>query len=163
MFFGIPILSFVFVHTLITLVAIGSGLVMLAGMTSNRRRDGAHAIFLLFSVLTAITGFVIQVRPVTPAVTLGVILSVVLLIALAARYVFAMRGTWRWIYVVTATAALYFNCFVLVVQIFVKMPALHAIAPGTPPSGPVFGAVQGVVLLALVVAGYLGVRRFRPR
>lgn len=163
MVLGIPVLSFVFVHTLITLVAIGAGLAMLAGMMGNKRRDPAHAIFLLFSVLTAITGFVIQVTPATPAVQLGVLLSVLLLIVLPARYVFSMRGAWRWIYVVTATAALYLNCFVLVVQLFLKVPTLHAIAPGAPPSGPVFAAVQGLVLILFVIAGLVAVRRFRPR
>jgi len=163
MFFGIPIASFVFIHTLITLVAIVSGLVMLSGMLSGGRRGSAtHTVFLLFSVLTAITGFMIQVKPVTPAVILGVLLSVLLIIALAARYLFGLRGAWRSIYVVTAVAALYFNCFVLVVQSFQKVPALHAIAPGVPPAGPVFGATQGVVLIAFVVAGFLAVRRFRP-
>jgi hypothetical protein len=163
MFFGIPIASFVFVHTLITLVAIASGLVMLAAMLRNVRRDSAHTVFLLFSVLTAVTGFMIQTVPVTPAVILGVLLSGVLIVALAARYYFRMAGAWRWIYVVTATAALYFNCFVLVVQSFQKVPALHAIAPGIPPSGPAFGATQAVVLIAFVVAGFLALRRFRLR
>jgi len=163
MFFGIPIASFVFVHTLITLVAILSGLAMLSGMLSGGRRGSAtHTVFLLFSVLTAITGFIIQVKPVTPAVILGVLLSVLLIIALAARYLFGLRGAWRSIYVVTAVASLYLNCFVLVVQSFQKVPALHAIAPGPAPGGPVFGATQGVVLIGFVVAGFLAVRRFRP-
>jgi len=162
MFFGIAVNSFVFVHTLITLVAIASGLVMLFGMLGNRAMPAVHAVFLLFSVLTAITGFIIQVTPPTPAVKLGVILSVVLIVALAARYVFRMAGTWRWIYVVTAVLSLYLNCFVLVVQAFLKVPALHAIVPAVPPAGPVFGATQGVVLLFFIVTGFLAARRFHP-
>jgi hypothetical protein len=49
-----------------------------------------------------------------------------------------------------------------VIQSFLKIPALTALAPGNPPSGPVFAVVQGIVLLffALVIIG--GVRRFRP-
>ena len=163
MFFGIPVASFVFVHTLITLVAIVAGLVMLYGMLGNRRMDAVHSVFLLFSVLTAVTGFMLQIKPVTPAVMLGVILSVVLLVALAARYLQGMRGAWRWIYVVTAVLSLYLNCFVLVVQSFLKVPALHALVPSVPPAGPLFGAVQGAVLLFFVVTGFLAVRRFHPR
>ena len=162
MFFGIAINSFVFVHTLITLVAIAAGLVMLVGMVRNQRMDLVHAVFLLFSVLTAITGFVIQVTPVSPAVIFGFLLSVLLAVALVARYVQHMAGAWRWIYVVTAVASLYLNCFVLVVQSFLKVPALHALVPGVPPAGPLFGAAQGAVLLLFVVAGFLAVRRFRP-
>ncbi|MEJ0028050.1 MAG: hypothetical protein WDN01_18650 [Rhizomicrobium sp.] len=163
MFFGIPLDSFVFVHTLITLVAIVAGLIMLAGMLRNARQDLVHAIFLLFSVLTAITGFVIQIAPVTPAVAFGFLLSVLLVLALAARYLHGMAGAWRWIYVVTAVASLYLNCFVLVVQSFLKVPALHRLVPSVPPAGPLFGATQAAVLIAFVVAGYFAVRRFRPR
>ncbi len=162
MFFGIPIDSFVFVHTLITLVAIAVGLVMLWGMLRNERMDAVHTIFLLFSVLTAVTGFIIQVVPVTPAVATGFALSIALVPALAGRYVYRLAGSWRWIYVVAATVSLYLNCFVLVVQSFQKVPALHAIAPGVPPSGPVIGATQAAVLIALIVAGYFSVRRYHP-
>jgi len=162
MFFGIPVGSFVFVHTIITLAAIAAGLLVLFGLLRNNRMNALTAIFLLFSVLTDITGFVIQITPVTPAVMLGAILAAVLLPTLAARYLFAMRGMWRWIYVVGATLSLYLNCFVLVVQSFLKVPALHAIVPAVPPAGPIFAATQGVVLILFIVAGYLGVRRFHP-
>jgi hypothetical protein len=154
---------FVAFHTAITLVAIVSGLLMLFAMLRNDRANGMTNVFLLFSVLTAVTGFMIQIRPVTPAVQLGVILSVLLVFALLGRYMFRMRGAWRWIYIVTAVTALWSNCFVLVVQTFSKVPALHAIAPGNPPSGMVFSAVQGIVLLFFIVAGTLSLRRFRPR
>jgi len=162
MFFGIPIGSVVFVHTLITLVAIVAGLTAQVGLLRNARMNLTTAIFLLFTVLTVITGFMIQVTPVTPAVILGYVTSAALIPALVARYVFGMRGAWRWVYVVTATISLYLNCFVLVVQAFSKVAALHALAPGAPPSGPVFAATQGVVLILFIIAGYLGVRRFHP-
>jgi hypothetical protein len=73
-----------------------------------------------------------------------------------------MAGAWRWIYVVTALASLYLNCFVLVVQSFLKVPALHALAPAVPPAGPIFGATQGAVLLFFIVTGFLATRRFHP-
>ncbi|MBL6854322.1 MAG: hypothetical protein ISS15_14830 [Alphaproteobacteria bacterium] len=163
MFFGIPFGSLVFVHTIITLVAIVTGLLVLFGLLRSDRMNGMTAIFLLFTVLTDISGFVIQIKPVTPAVTLGVVLAAVLIPTLAARYLFAMRGMWRWIYVVGATLSLYLNVFVLVVQAFLKVPPLHAIVPAVPPAGPVFGATQGVVLILFIIAGYLGVRRFHPK
>jgi hypothetical protein len=162
MFFGIPVGSFVFVHTMITLVAILAGLIVLFGMLRNERMSAMTAIFLLFTVLTVITGFMIRITPATPAVILGFVLGAVLLPALAARYLFRLHGAWRWVYVVTATAALYLNCFVLVVQAFQKIPALHALAPGATPAGPVFGATQAMVLILFLIAGYLGVRRFHP-
>jgi hypothetical protein len=49
---------------------------------------------------------------------------------------------------------------VLVVQSFLKIPALHALAPNG--SEPPFAIAQGAVLLFYVAIGYLAVRRFRP-
>jgi hypothetical protein len=73
-----------------------------------------------------------------------------------------LSGAWRWIYVVTALLSLYFNVFVLVIQSFLKIPALTALAPGNPPAGPVFAVVQGVVLVFFVVVIIGSIRRFRP-
>jgi hypothetical protein len=64
--------------------------------------------------------------------------------------------------VLTALISLYFNVFVLVIQSFLKIPALTALAPGNPPSGPVFAVVQGVVLVLLVLFTIGAIRRFRP-
>src|SRR6201985_3976118 len=93
---------------------------------------------------------------------LGVLSLILLAIACYALYGQKLSGSWRWIYVLTALLSLYFNVFVLVIQSFLKIPALTALAPGNPPSGPVFAVVQGIVLLffALVIIG--AVRRFRP-
>jgi hypothetical protein len=71
-----------------------------------------------------------------------------------------LAGSWRWIYVVTAVAALYFNVFVLVVQSFQKVPALNALAP-TQTESP-FKRAQLVVLAVFVVLGALAVKNFHP-
>jgi hypothetical protein len=73
----------------------------------------------------------------------------------------SLAGRWRAAYVITAILALYLNVFVLVIQSFIKIPALHALAPNIPPSGPIFGAVQGVVLIVFVAAGWLAVKAGR--
>jgi hypothetical protein len=159
MIFGMT--TFTFVHVVITLVAIVSGLAALFGMLGNRRMDGLTAIFLLFTVLTSVTGFLFPFHGMTPAIIVGIISCVLLALALAGRYLFRLAGAWRWIYVVTAVMALYLNCFVLVVQSFLKIPALHALAPKG--NEPPFGIVQGIVLILFVVFGVLAVRRFHPR
>jgi hypothetical protein len=155
--------TFALIHTAITLVAIVAGLVMLAAMLRSDRAGLVSAIFWIFTVLTDITGFLLPYTTVTPAVIFGIVLAVLMIAGIAARYLFGLRGVWRPVYVVTAVLSLYMNCFVLVVQLFSKLAALHALAPGNPPAGPVFAAVQGVVLVAFIIAGYLGVRRFHPR
>jgi len=158
MIFGLTI--FAFVHVVITLVAMAAGLFAIFGMIGNKRMDGMNAVFLLFTVLTSVTGFLFPIHGLTPALILGMMSMVVLAIALTARYLYAMSGAWRWIYVVTAVAAQYFNSFVLVVQSFLKIPPLHALAPQG--NEPPFAIAQGVVLLFYIVLGYLAVRRFRP-
>jgi len=64
--------------------------------------------------------------------------------------------------VLTAMISLYLNVFVLVIQSFLKIPALTALAPGNPPSGPSFAVIQGVVLLFFVVVIIGAMRRYRP-
>ena len=57
---------------------------------------------------------------------------------------------------VSATAALYLNLFVLVVQSFLKVPALNALAPnGTEPP---FVVAQAALLLAAIAFGYVAIR-----
>jgi len=88
----------------------------------------------------------------------GAISLILLAVALFAFYGRHLAGRWRTAYVITATMALYLNVFVLVIQSFIKVPPLHALVPAIPPAGPIFGAVQGVVLLAFVAAGWIAVR-----
>jgi hypothetical protein len=158
MFFGLT--PFTFIHVLITLVGIMSGLIVLFGMLGNHRMNFVTATFLLFTVLTSVTGFLFPIHGLTPALILGMMSIVVLAIAILARYAYAMHGAWRWIYVVTAVIAQYFNSFVMVVQSFLKIPPLHVLAPQG--NEPPFAIAQGIVLLFYIVTGYLAMRRFRP-
>jgi len=93
---------------------------------------------------------------------IGILSLVLLAIACIALYVTELSGAWRWIYLLTAMVSLYLNMFVLVIRSFLKVPALTALAPGIPPSGPVFAVVQGIVLVFFVVAIIGAIRRFRP-
>jgi hypothetical protein len=157
---GLSTATFTLVHVGITLIAIASGFVVLYGLLNSRRMDTLTDIFLVFTVLTDVTGFLFPFSGVSPAFILGIISSVVLVPTLTARYAFAMVGWWRSVYVIGAVLSLYFNCFVLVVQAFQKIGPLHLVAPKG--SGSPFAAAQGLVLLFFLVTGFLSVRRFRP-
>ena len=160
MFLGMDWLTLL--HVLISLIGIVAGLVVLADLIANRYRAGWTAWFLLFTVLTSVTGFVFFHNDhLTPAQIFGIISLIALAVALYALYGRGLAGGWRGAYVVTATIALYLNVFVLVVQTFAKVPSLKAIAPGNPPSGPVFMAVQGIVLLAFIFLGWKAWRDFK--
>jgi len=148
-------------HVLLSLAGIASGLVVLLGMVNARPLDGWTGFFLATTVLTSVTGFLLPAMGFDPARRVGVISLVVLAVAIVARYGFRLRGAWRWIYIGTATFALYLNCFVGVVQAFQKIPALRALAPMG--SEPPFVIAQILVLGLLVLLGILALRRFQPR
>jgi hypothetical protein len=146
------------VHLAISLAAILTGLPVLAAMLKGQTPVTLTGIFLGLTVLTSATGFLFHNTTVTPGMIIGAISLVVLAVALFALYGKHLAGRWRAAYVITATLALYLNVFVLVIQSFIKVPALHALVPAIPPAGPVFGAVQGVVLLAFLWAGWRAVK-----
>lgn len=153
---------FTLFHVVLSLIGIAAGLMVLRGLLASNALNGWTATFLATTAATSITGFLFPFHAVTPGIVLGVLSLIALAAAVAGRYGFHLAGPWRWVYAIGAVTALYFNVFVLIVQAFVKVPALHALAPTTPPSGPAFGAVQGIVLVFFVVMGVLTVRRFRP-
>ena len=147
-------------HVVISLVAILAGLIVLRGWLTARRLDGWTLIFLLFTLATSVTGFFFPFHGFTPAIGTGILSVVVLFAAFAALYAFHLEGSWRWIYLVSAAIALYLNVFVLIIQAFLKVPALHALAPNG--NEPPFAIVQGIVLVLFVIGGFLAVRRYRP-
>jgi hypothetical protein len=162
MILGMSLATFTTVHVAISLIAIVAGLVVMGGMLGSNRMPGLTAIFLLFTILTSATGFLFPFNGVTPGDIIGALSLVLLAIACIALYAMKLSGAWRWIYVLTALLSLYFNVFVLVIQSFLKIPALTALAPGNPPSGPVFAVLQGLVLLFFILVIIGAVRRFRP-
>jgi hypothetical protein len=146
-------------HVVISLIGIATGLVVLLGMLRGNRMDGLTAVFLITTVLTSATGFILPAPHFLPSHAIAILSLVVLAIALAARYKFHMAGAWRRTYVITAVIALYFNLFVLVAQLFMKVDALKALAPTQ--SEPPFAIAQGTVLLLFVILGTLAAKRFR--
>ena len=160
MILGLSLEAFTLLHTLVSLVAIASGLAVLYGMLRSRRLPRLTSLFLSTTVLTSVTGFMFPSGAITPAAIVGIISLVVLAFALLALYAFRLSGAWRWIYVVSAVLALYLNAFVLVVQAFQKVGFLHALAPNG--SEPAFVVVQSVVLLIFAWLGYQAVWNFRP-
>jgi hypothetical protein len=157
---GLSIENFTILHSAISLIAIASGLIVLAGMLRARRLSGWTALFLVTTILTSVTGFMFPINGLTPAIVVGLISIVILAIALMALYVKHLSGAWRWIYVTTALTALYFNVFVLIVQSFQKVPTLQKLAPAQ--SEPPFLIAQAVALIAFLILGTQAARRFRP-
>ena len=160
MILGLSFETFTLLHVVISLVGIGSGLVVLVGMLSGKRLPGWTALFLATTVLTSVTGFLFPITAFTPALAVGALSLAILAAALLALYVFRLAGTWRPIYVMSAIAALYLNVFVAVVQAFQKLEPLQPLAPTQ--SEPPFLLAQAGVLALFLIVGVLAVMRFRP-
>jgi hypothetical protein len=143
MILGMSVGAFTIFHVIITLVAIGSGLIVVGGMFASNRLPVTTALFLF-----------------TPALGVGIVACVILAVALFALYKEHLVGAWRWIYVITAVVSLYLNVFVLVVQSFVKVSALNALAPMQ--TEPPFVVTQAAVLAIFVLIALIAVIKFRP-
>ena len=150
---------FTIIHVIISLIGIFSGFVVLAGLLTARRLDGWTAIFLSSTVLTSVTGFFFPFHHFTPAHGVGILSLLLLSMTLYARYAQKLAGHWRWAYVVTAMLAFYLNVFVLIVQLFLKVPPLKAVAPTQ--TEPAFKISQLTVLLAFAALTIVAARRSR--
>ncbi len=156
MVLGMSLQSYTLLHVIISVIGIGSGLMVVYGFLANRRLDGITAIFLTTTALTSLTGFLFPFKGVTPGIVVGIISLIVLAIAVVARY--PMHLAWRKTYVISACAALYFNLFVLVVQSLEKTPALKSLVPTEEPPFPI---PQGVLFVLVVAITILSVKKFR--
>jgi hypothetical protein len=152
--------TYTIIHTLISLVAIFTGFIVLFGLLAGNRLPGWTKWFLITAVATTVTGFFFPFHGITPAIKLGIISLVVLVVTIYARYAKHLAGSWRWIYAVGAVLTLYFNVFVGIVQSFEKIPALNAMAP-TQTEQP-FKLTQLSVLGLFIVLGFIAAIRFRP-
>jgi hypothetical protein len=167
MILGLSVPAFTLLHVIISLIAIAAGLVVLFGMLGSHRLAGWTALFLLTTILTSITGFFFPIHGFTPALGLGVVSLLVLAVALIALYGGHLAGAWRWIYVVTAVIALWFNVFVMIVQAFEKVALLNPHAPQIGPPFPEpqnlhFMIAQAAALIIFVVFGAVAAFRFHP-
>jgi hypothetical protein len=161
----IPTETLLYIHVVLSLIGIASGLAMLYGLLNGNASGGWTALFLLTTILTGVTGFPLDPPGFDPARKVGVILLVLLTAAVISRYLFNLIGAWRWVYVISAVAALYLNVFVGVVQAFQKTPFLKALAP-TQDEAPfniqAFQITQAAVLAIFVILAIVALVRFHP-
>jgi hypothetical protein len=158
MILGMTTSTFTLAHVLLSLAGIGTGFIVVFGLLTGKRLDGWTAIFLVTTVLTSLTGFLFPVEHLLPSHVIGILSLVTLAVAILARYALHMAGAWRWIYVAGAVLALYLNVFVAVVQAFLKVPAVHALAPTQ--KEPPFLVAQLIVMALFIVLGIFAARKF---
>ena len=160
MVLGLSLEGFLLLHVVISMVGIFTGFVVLGGMYASHKLPVWTAIFLFTTILTSATGFLFPITVLTPALAVGVLSLVILLVALLALYAYRLAGWWRPVYVATALAALYLNVFVFIVQSFQKVTFLQHLAPKQ--AEPPFVITQTAVLATFVVLGLLALWKFHP-
>ena len=141
--------AFTLFHVLLSLVGIGSGFVVVYGLLASKRLDGWTKVFLITTIATSVTGYFFPAHKFTPGHAVGILSLIALSLATLARYRFQLVGGRRRTYVITAVIALYFNVFVLIVQLFEKVPSLKELAP-TQSETP-FKIAQATALLIFAV------------
>ena len=149
MIFGVTI--FTLIHTLLSVIGIFAGLVLAGSWMAGKRSEGWAMLFLVTTLLANVTGFGFPLHPVQPGHYIGGLSLVVLALVLLARYWQHNEGKWNTVYVVGSMVALYFNAFILVVQLFKRIPGLIAAAP-TQKEAP-FAVTQLIVLLLFIAVG----------
>ena len=157
MFVDLP--TFTLIHVVLSILGIVTGLVAVGGLMSGRRLDTWIGLFLVTTILTNVTSFMFPIRILLPSHYVAGISLLILPVAVAAFYWKHLVGGWRTTFVVASVAALYLNVFVLMVQLFQKMPALIVVAPGQ--KGPAFVITQVLILALFVWIGRAAVSGFR--
>jgi hypothetical protein len=159
MIWGLTTSTFTLVHVVLSLVGITSGMIVALGLLAGKRLHGWTVLFLITTIATSVTGFGFPVDRLLPSHIVGIVSLAVLAVAIVARYWFRLAGAWRPIYVICAAAALYLNVLVLVVQAFLKVPQLNAVAPRQ--TEPVFLLAQTIVLIVAIGLTIVAARYFR--
>jgi hypothetical protein len=152
---------YTFIHVIISLIGIATGLIVVIGMLFSKRLDALTAIFLTTTLATNITGFFFPFHGFKPSYGVGALSTILLIVAIVARYRHALQGRWNMLYIITAIIALYLNVFVLIIQSFEKIPALHAMAP-TQSEAP-FKDTQTLTIFIFIILGLAAVRITRTK
>ena len=152
------ITTFTLIHVVLSLVGIFAGLVVAGGLVAGARLDGWTGVFLATTALTNLTGLGFPFVTFLPSHGITILSLIVLPFVVFARYGKHLAGGWRGVYVVGSVLALYLNVFVLVVQLFERLPALIAAAP-TQKEAP-FVVTQLLVMVMFVWLGRAALKRF---
>ncbi len=152
----VPIITVV--HTMLSFFAFLFGWSTVLRWSFRKQARSKETAFLAAAVGATFTGFLFPFHGITPAIVIGVISSVVLLLTILARGKFGpSRRNWSIVFTLGLVISEYLLAFVAVAQAFAKDPALHALAPTL--KEPPFGATQGVVLVLFVVFSIFALRR----
>jgi len=152
--------AFTIFHTVISLLAIVSGIAVAYGLITGQRYERSTLAYFITTIVTLVTGFMFPYHGFTPAIGVGIPCVLIFIPTVAARYRYRLAGWWRPVFIIGSVVLFYFNCLVLIAQSFQKVPLLNALAPT---GGEMIVVVcQSVLLVVFLIVGFLSVRRFHP-
>jgi hypothetical protein len=158
MILGLTLTTFTLLHTVVSVVGIITGLVVAGGLAAGKRFDGLALVFLVTTIATSVTGFGFPFVKLLPSHAVGIVSLIVLAVIIVAQYVMHFAGVWRPTYAAGIVFATYLNTFVLVTQLFRRLPALIVSAPTQ--SEPPFLLTQGLTLALFAWLGVAAVKGF---
>lgn len=148
-----PLVAF---HTLLSLLALVVGIVVTLDLVAGRAAPRGAGLYLVLGLLSVLTGFVLPASKILPSHVVGVISLVLLVLAVVGRR--KATGTWRRTFAASLILSVYLQAFVTVVQAFLKIAALKALAP-TQTEVP-FVAAQGIAFVIFIALTIIGARKF---
>lgn len=147
-------------HVVISLIGIFAGFVVSRAFLMNRRFEQWTSTFLLTTIATSLTGFLLPAQRILPSHGLAVLSLIALGFAVYSHYAQRSSLRWNYVFIITVLLSQYFNVFVLVVQLFQKISVLKNLAPTQ--TEPIFGLTHLFVLLAFVLIGKRALNRLDP-
>ncbi|WP_158753264.1 hypothetical protein [Dyella sp. S184] len=150
---------FTAIHTLLSIVALLSGMPLVADLLRGSRSSRWFGLFWTTAAATSVTGFFFPFHGMTPAIGVGVVAVIILAVVLMVA-----RGTQRsrlgsFIFASGLVTSEYLLVFVAIAQAFGKIPLLHAAAPTL--KEPPFAVAQFVALAAFVLLGILATKKLK--
>ena len=118
--------AFTAAHVALSVIGLVCGPFVLREIFASRRPAGWAALFLTSLAATSLSGFMFPFTRLGPGWVIGAISLAVLVPTILACTLYRLAGPWRWIYAVGATVTLYLDVVIAVLQLFAKLPALHA-------------------------------------
>ena len=146
-------------HVILSLIGILAGFVVVAGLLTSRRLDAWTAVFPGSTLPTSVTRFLFPIHGIAPGLIFGLLSLILPALAIYGRYPRHLEGGWRRTYAISSVTVLYLNFFILIVQLFEKVPALKTLAP-TKAEAP-FKLAQVSALVLVIALTMLSAVRFR--
>jgi hypothetical protein len=154
------LLAFTLFHTALSLIQFVSGFVVVFALMGSRDGGTWMPVYLASGIATSVTGFMFPVSGFLPSHAFGILSLALFAVILLARYKFHLAGAWRGIFVASLVLTVYLDAFVAIVQAFLKIPSLHALAPNG--SEPPFAIAQAILLVLFIALGVIASRSYHP-